>query len=220
VLRAGIKDGRLDVYAEISARTNGDAIKVDYHANGRHTKFTETIQNGRLRIDRKLPKSQSRYSTGIVTFTYEGGRYGNDYVLPTEVRMRAASGKARLTPDFFVVGKDGRLQAGGTVAKGARGVMRFNATWDRHNNDRAGSWSGQVDIYRDRNGVQKWVLEPTMLPSPARGAVLYLTVQYTGYLPNRIRGEQVAKQLIPGELYEWEGKPRKMVVSRPPQFNG
>lgn len=187
VLRAGVKDGKLDVLADITARASGDKVKVQFHARGKKHRFTATVKDSRLRINRLLPRSQRSVRTGIVTLAYEGGQYKSAQVRPTEVRLRAASGKANLERGELSVER-GVLSAAGTVSKSARGVVRLELTWDNAGGG-VGSWEGRATI---RDG--KWKVEEE-LPAEAHGGG-YLTMQFTGYLRRNMRGEQTAKQVL------------------------
>lgn len=187
VLRAGIRDGRLDVLADVTARADGDKVQVEFHARGQKHRFTATVRERRLRIDKKLPRSQRSARSGIVTLTYAGGEYKGSQIRPTQVRLRAASGKARLSRGNLAI-VNGVLSADGTVSKRARGVVRLQLTWDDFNGG-VGEWEGRATI---KNG--RWSVEEE-LPPEARGGG-YLTMQFTGYMRRNMRGEQTAKQVL------------------------
>lgn len=184
VRRAKVDDGQLDMLVRTTARANGDTVEFDFHANGRHHTFTETIEDGTLNVREFLPSSQEDVRTGIVTMTYGG----NEYVRPTTVRLRAARVKANLERGELTL-RDGKLTATGSISSRARGVVRLRLSYLRANGS-VGEWAGRAKIDSGR-----WQLSE-QLPAEAQGGG-YLTMQFTGYLPRRMRGEQEAKQVLP-----------------------
>jgi hypothetical protein len=189
VERARLLDGKLDVLARLSNRANGHRVEVELHARGRMFRFTQVVKDGTVLINRTLPRNQRRASTGIVTITYGGGEYRGDTVRPAESRLRAANGRALLRRGDLTV-ENGTLSASGTVSARARGVVRLSMTYDLPGG-RFGKWEKQATI---RNG--RWQVEE-QLPIEARSGG-YLVMQFTGYLPRRMRGEQTAKQVLAG----------------------
>lgn len=184
VRRARVERGLLDAVVDVSARANGDTVRVNFIANGRRLVFTERIQEGRLRFRQPLPKSQRSLSTGIMEIDYPG----NQRVRPAEVRARAARHSARLERRHLSL-HAGVLRAQGTISRRARGVLRFHlstAAGDR--------WSFRAPV---RNGT--WRLEETLPPGLREGG--YLTIQFTGYLPAHLRGAQIAKEVLAGQSF-------------------
>jgi hypothetical protein len=189
VLRAGVEDGRLDVLAEITARSEGDWVHVTFVANGARHTFTEQVRDGRLRFRETLPRRQRGARSGIVELAYSG----NELVRPTSVRLRAANGKAGLARSDLSL-RDGVLRAKGTVSSRARGVARLILDFQRPDGS-TGTWEGKATIADGR-----WsTTEP--LPAEAAGGG-YLSIQFTGYLKERMRGEQIAKQILAGQVFE------------------
>lgn len=185
MLRAQVDDGHLDMLVEITARADGDEVDVEFHARGERFHFTERVEEGRLRVRQPLPAPQRRAASGIVTLRYGG----NDIVRPSEVRLRAARGKARLDYDRDRLSVEGGvLRVQGDTTDAARGIVRLLLSFERADGSH-GSWEGRARI---EDG--SWKLEER-LPEQAAGGG-YLTIQFTGYLPSRIRGEQVAKQVL------------------------
>ncbi len=182
VRRASVSDGELDVLADITARANGDDVKIEFHAAGVRTRFTEEVEDGRLRFTRKLTGKQRRVRTGIITYEYEG----NARVRPTEVRLRAANGRARLKRGTLSL-RDGRLRASGTISSRASGVVRLIFTW----NGADGTPQEHQARARIRDG--RWSTS-TVVPTGGRAGG-YLNMQYTGNQGRRMRGEQTAKQV-------------------------
>ncbi|MDQ3677680.1 MAG: hypothetical protein M3401_12905, partial [Actinomycetota bacterium] len=205
VLRAGVEDGRLDVLADITKRADGDRMQVSFIANGERFKFTAPIEDGQVRFKRRLPASQRGMSTGIMEIKYEG----NDRVRPSEARLRAAKGKAVLRRNLLSL-HDGLIVARGSLTERARGVVRLILSYERSDGT-MGEWQGRARV-RDNGG---WSLEED-LPAEARMGG-YLSIQFTGYGPRRIRGEQIAKQLADGQSFASEAPtgPESVSATRP-----
>jgi uncharacterized protein YkwD len=189
VLRAGVEDGRLDVLAEITARSEGDWVHVTFVANGARHTFTEQVRDGRLRFRETLPRRQRGARSGIVELAYSG----NEVVRPASVRLRAANGKARLGRSHLSL-SDGVLRAQGTVSSRARGVARLTLGFQRPDGS-TGTWEGKATIANGR-----WSTTETLPAEAAAGG--YLSIQFTGYLKERMRGEQIAKQILAGQVFE------------------
>jgi hypothetical protein len=189
VLRASVDDGRLDMLVDTTARAAGDPVDVTFIANGRRRSFTERVSPAnRLRFDRALPREQRSAGTGIVELDYAG----NASVRPTFVRLRAARNKANLTREHLSL-QDGVLRARGTVNSRARGVVRLILGFVRDDGS-VGFWHGRATIDDGR-----WEATQELPAEVARGG--YLSIQFTGYLPQRIRGEQIAKELLAGQSF-------------------
>ena len=184
VLRAGVSRGSLDVLAGITARASGK-VGVRYRSAGRTTSFDATISDGQIRFRRSLPRAQRSKPTGIFTLTFRG----TPAVAPDSVTLRAASGKARLVRTSSRISL-GRLRVAGTISPRARGVVRVRLAYA------VGGVSRALD-FRARIAGGKWSLnEP--LPAAAAAAGGQLSIQFTGYEPLRIRGEQISKAVSPG----------------------
>lgn len=185
VERAGVRRGRLDALVRITGRATG-RLALSYESSGTRTRFTAPIRRGTVRISRRLPRRAARKSTGILTLSYAG----NDRVRPDEVRLRAASGKARLRRTQAAIDARGRLRVAGTISKRARGVVRVRLGYPERD--------GTVRFLTLNAGIRdgRWAVSKAL---PARAASVggQLSIQYTGYEPRRIRGEQDAKQVRP-----------------------
>jgi subtilisin-like proprotein convertase family protein len=186
VLRAGVSGGRLDVLASITAKATGK-VRVTYRSGGVTTRFDASITRGRIGFRRALPRSQRSRSTGIVTLTYAGSAL----VEPDTVTLRAARGRARLVRTTSRIDSKGRLRVAGTITPRARGVVRVRLTYVP-----AGGASTSVD-YRAKIVRGRWSLNQR-LPAAAAAAGGQLSIQFTGYEPLSIRGEQIAKEVKPG----------------------
>ena len=189
VLRARVHRGLLDALVKISARANGDTVRVSFMSNGQRFSFTERIQQGRVHFSKRLPNGQRTVNTGIMEINYGG----NQRVRPAEVRLRAARGSARLERRLVSL-HGGVLRAHGTISRRARGVVRLNLST-------AGGdqWTSRAQI---ANGT--WQLEEMLPPGLREGG--YLTIQFTGYLPAHLRGAQVAKEVLTGQSFLTAGR--------------
>jgi hypothetical protein len=184
VLRAGVKNGRLDVLAEITKRATG-TLQGTFQARGTTMRFTATIgANGQIRVDQRLGRSQRGATSGIVQLSYPG----NDAVRPDEVRLRAASGKAALKRGTTRI-QGGTLEVHGTVNRRARGVVRIRL-------DYVDPAAGAASLnFTARIAGGAWKLAEALPPAAQGGG--QLSIQFTGYGPADIRGEQLAKEVRP-----------------------
>jgi hypothetical protein len=192
VRRATISDGHLDMLIDTTARANGDSVDVTYRSNGRDYKFKAPIANSRIRFREALPKEQRSLKTGIVTVRYAGGDYKGFRVSGVVIRTRAASGKAELRRNVLSL-KDGVLVARGSVTDEAKGVVRLILSYDTTTGPKV--WEGQAEIQK----FGSWKLKE-QLPAEARVGG-HLSIQFTGYLSKRIRGEQITKQVLAGQEF-------------------
>lgn len=197
VLRAGIDDGVLDMLVEITsaAATPGADLDFAYESSGRVTRFSVPLSGGkaaaarrgprahaaerRISVRRKLPSTQPK-DTGIVGITYAG----NSAVSPDEVRLRAADVKASLARKVTTL-SGGRLKVEGTISSRARGVVRLRLGYDGAD----GATGFQVFTATISKGV--WKVDRALTGDAAKGG--YLSIQFTGYEPENMRGEQTGK---------------------------
>lgn len=192
VRRGKIEKGHLDVLVDTTAHANGDQVEVTFRANGKVSRFTETIEDARLRFARMLPKAQRGVSSGIMEIRYAG----NERVRRVELRLRAASGKAELRREVISL-SNGELTAAGGLTQRASGVVRLRLDYDRSDGS-VGVWRERAKIGRDG----RWSLARE-LPAHAHAGG-YLSIEFTGNYPNRIRGERMAKQLLDGQTFRTE----------------
>jgi len=183
VLRAGVSNGRLDVLASITARATGN-VRVRYRSAGRTTAFDAAIADGRIRLSKALPRAQRSKPTGIITLTYAG----TPAVLADSVTLRAATGKADLVSRTTRIDGRGRLIVAGTIAARARGVVLIRLAY--------ATAGGEIAFVTHRAKIARgaWSLAAP-LPSQAVRAGGQLSIQFTGYEPRLIRGEQLAKAI-------------------------
>jgi hypothetical protein len=187
VLRARVRDGRLDLRLQMTARATG-RLRATYRAAGRRTRFSLRIPRAVARrsprtwtVTRALPAAQAGRRTGILQLSYAG----NERVNPDFVRSRAARGRALLHRTATAIDQQGRLTARGTVSRRAPGVVRVRLDYE----DGAAVRSLR---YRTPIRAGRWRLSAT-LPSKAARSGGQLSIQYTGHFERRIRGEQVSK---------------------------
>lgn len=186
VLRAGIVDGKLDMLIEITGRaeTPGAELELEYESNGRTSTFTVPIEDRQVKVLEDLPSSQATLDTGIVEVTYAG----NDVVAPDEVRVRAASGKSKLTRGTVKI-EGGELVVDGTITSKAKGVVRVRMQYDEPDGSTGFLfWNATI-------AKGEWGIEETLPAQAAAGG--HLSIQFTGYLPEKLRGEQTSKQVLP-----------------------
>ncbi len=184
VSRAAVRAGRLDVLAGITARARG-AVAVSYRSAGRTTRFTAPIRNAAIRVARALPASQRRKSTGILTLSYGGSAT----VQPDRLTLRAGGGKAGLVLRTARIDGRGRLLVSGSISPRARGVVSIRLGYT------AGA-AGAFVQYKAKITRGAWSLATALPPSAAKAGG-QLSIQFTGYEPLRIRGEQLAKAVKP-----------------------
>ena len=78
----------------------------------------------------------------------------------------------------------------GTISSRARGVVRVRLSY-------AAAGATRSLDFRAKITGGKWSLNES-LPAAAAAAGGQLSIQFTGYEPLRIRGEQIAKAVSPG----------------------
>jgi hypothetical protein len=179
-----VAKGRLDVLARITTRATG-RVAVRYRSAGTTTRFSAPIVDGTIRISRALSGAQRSKPTGIFTLVYDGSAT----VQPDEVTLRAATGKALLVPITTRIDNSGRLLVAGTITSRARGVVRVRIGYAKGGDVAFASFQAKI-----ARGA--WSLAAP-LPSEAARAGGQLSIQFTGYEPGPIRGEQVAKAVDP-----------------------
>ncbi len=181
----------LDVLAPISARASGRA-RIVLEAAGRKFRFTTPVDSaaGRIRFRKRIPTSQAKLGTGIVTIEY----LGDADTRPQTVRLRAASQQARLQLNRPTI-TDGRLRASGTVTTKARGVVRVQLQYD---------FLGETRLIRFRAKISngRWQLNEKLSDNvragiAQRSGTVHSYTLFTGYFPRRVRGEMRSFQVLP-----------------------
>jgi hypothetical protein len=179
-----------DLLAPITRLASGTAT-ITLRAGGRRTRFAAAVDGarGQIKLRRRVAPRQARAGTGIVTIAYAG----DADTQPSTVRLRAAPGHADLRAQRPRL-EGGRLHTRGTIARSARGVVRLQLEYT----------AGGTRVVRElrapiRDG--RWridtVLPPSVLVQIAqRSGTLHAYTLYTGFLPERIRGEMRSAQVL------------------------
>jgi hypothetical protein len=184
------EDRILDVLAPITRRASG-LVRVEFRAAGRTERFTTRVdsENGRLRFRRRIPASQARLGTGILTQRYAG----DADTRPQVVRLRAASQRAALDLERPTIANN-RIRAAGTVSRRARGIVRLQIQYDFAGATRTLALRGRI-----RDG--RWRIDAP-LSAAVRDALLRRTgtvhsyTLFTGFFPRRVRGEMRSFQVL------------------------
>jgi hypothetical protein len=183
-------DAELDVLAPITAYSSG-SVDVSFRAAGETTTFEQPIDadHRRVRFDHALDRAQVRMGTGILTLSYEGdaGTRGQ------EVRLRAASGRADLTSRRPTL-EEGLLRARGTIAERARGVVRVQLDWVSQGRRESLEVNAQVED--GRWALSERLPDAVLRSIDQRSSSLHSYILFTGYLPERMRGEMRAYQVL------------------------
>ncbi|HEX8205812.1 MAG TPA: DPP IV N-terminal domain-containing protein [Solirubrobacteraceae bacterium] len=193
LLRATIdrRTRTLSILAPITRRASG-TVAIQLQAAGRFTRFTAPIdeQTGRVRVTRRIPASQARLGTGILTIAYDG----DADTRPMEIRSRAANQKAALSLERPKI-VDNRLQASGTVNPRARGKVRIVLQYQVGNET--------IEIRRAPRiraggqwGVNSALSKTAQDQIANRVGTVHSYTQFTGYMPWRIRGEQRSYEVL------------------------
>jgi Mg-chelatase subunit ChlD len=195
VSRARVLRGEraFDVLAPITSRARGD-VAVTFFADQRIETFDADVTSGNAELDRirfmeSITAGQAKLGTGIVILNY----LGDEDTRPQVVRLRAASQRAELDVEQISLITD-RFSAKGSVTGRAEGIVRFRYSYVDP--------SGAPQVHEARAEIQDdgdWQLEDDQVPAQLAQCGGYLSVQFTGYFPRRIRGEQLAYQLNPGQ---------------------
>ena len=187
------EDRRLDVLAPITSLADGD-VAVTFHADDRKDTFDEDVSEANsaldvIRVSKPITRGQARLGTGIVNITY----LGDEDTRPQFVRLRAASQRAELdVAEISLI--DDRLSAEGSVTSRAQGIVRFRYSYV--------DFDGSPNVHEARTKIQDdgdFELEGDQVPAQLARCGGYLSIQFTGYFSRRIRGEQLAYQLGPGQ---------------------
>lgn len=182
VRRAAVRNGRLDLLADITRLATGN-VRIKVTTAGRtHTTSVPIPKTGILRLDRALPRTMRRARTAMLDITYAG----DDTVRHDSVRLRAATGKARLQRTTSTLA-DGVLTVTGTVGPRARGVVRISLTYVTP------AGTPYVANFTAPIVEGHWTLTRTLTDTAVKGGDL--VIEYTGHLPTRTRGERLNKLL-------------------------
>lgn len=181
---------RIEVLAPITKRASGD-VEVELHAAGERTRFSAPIDSdeGLVRVARAISDRQARLGTGIVTLLYAG----NERTRPQEIRLRAAARPAALGAGRPTL-RDGRIRASGTISSRARGLVRVTLSYVH--DGRTHTVDGNARISDGRYVLNVKVPEGDLERIEQRSGTVHSSTQYTGYLPEQMRGEAKAYQVL------------------------
>ncbi|MDQ3276502.1 MAG: hypothetical protein M3Q39_16115 [Actinomycetota bacterium] len=118
---------------------------------------------------------------------------GDARTRPQEVRLRAAPRRAELDVEQASL-IDDQLSASGSVTPQARGVVRLHLSY-LDDEGRPQEWTARARIAPDGS----WALDRNRVPEAAARCGGYLSVLFTGYFEQRLRGEMLAYELLPGQ---------------------
>ena len=176
--------------APITRRASGD-VEVELHVAGERTRFTAPVDSdeGLVRVSRAISDRQARLGTGIVTLLYAG----NERTRPQEIRLRAAARPAALDAGRPTL-RDGRIRARGTISSRARGLVRVTLSYVH--DGRTHTVDGNARISDGRYALDVKVPEGDLERIEQRSGTVHSSTQYTGYLPEQMRGEAKAYQVL------------------------
>lgn len=182
---------RLDVLAGITRRASGK-VRIELLAGGHRTSFRARIDSakGRIAVLHRIPRSQARLGTGIVTITYDG----DDDTRGQSVRLRAARHAARLKMKRPALSGAGKITAAGTISRRARGVVRVQLQFVHDGVTRTlhlrakishGAWKLHEQLPA---GVREQIAQRT--------GTLHSYTLFTGYKRAGIRGEMRSFEVL------------------------
>lgn len=184
----------ISIFAPITRLASGTAPST-LRAAGVTRSFNLPIDstNGWIRSNVNITAAQARLGTGILTINYPG----DADTRPQTVRLRAANTPAQLTSSRPVITPTGFLQASGTVSSRARGVVRVRV---QYVNRAVGEIVTIQRLAPISNG--RWRLNTQLAPAilaiiATRCAAVHSYVLFTGYMPQRMRGEMRSFQVLP-----------------------
>jgi hypothetical protein len=180
----------ISILAPITRRASGN-VSLDLYAAGQHYDWTAAIDSaaGYIRTIHSIPAAQADMGTGILTITYAG----NAATRPQVVRLRAANVHADLAatrPTYAA----GVLSDHGTISSSARGVVRVQLQYYSGGQTTTLQFNAPI-----ANGA--WTLTTTLSAAEqaaiaARSGTLHSYILFTGYLPQRMRGEMRSYQVL------------------------
>lgn len=193
VTRATVSSSRrrFSLVAPITARASG-TVRVTLRAAGRTTTFDAPVDARRRRVvlDRRIPASQARAGTGIVTLTYRG----DADTQPQVVRLRAATRPAGLRAGRPTV-TDGRLRASGRIDRRARGVVRVQVLFEPASGaTRTLRFTARVSAGRYR--LDRALPADVRAAVGARRGVVHSYTLFTGDQGRRLRGELASYEVL------------------------
>ncbi|HEV2771110.1 MAG TPA: serine protease [Solirubrobacteraceae bacterium] len=184
-------DRELEVLAPITGRASGP-VTVTLRAAGRTHRFTAPVDSARRRIrfTERIPAEQARKGTGILTISYRG----DADTRPQKLRLRAASGRARLDLERPTLSSDGRLRAKGTITSRARGLVRVGLSYVHQGTPHVVERNARIEDGRWQLNVRLPAEDAARIG--ARTGTVQSTTAFTGYLRERLGGEARAFRVL------------------------
>ena len=183
----------ISILAPITRHASG-TVQVTLRAAGRTTRINAPIdrRNGRVRVTRPISAAQAKLGSGIITINYAGD---ND-TRAQSVRLRAANTPAALRVTRPRITSRGFLRASGRVSAKARGVVHVQLEYVTRSDGRTVILKRSAPITRGR-----WRISSRLSPSlrdqiTRRCGTVHSYTSFTGYLPQRLRGELHALQVL------------------------
>lgn len=187
-------DRTISIFAPITRLASGN-VQITLRAAGRTTSFTAPVDsaNGWIRVVRGVTAAQARLGTGILTITYPG----DADTRPQSVRLRAANTPAALTSSRPVITPTGFLQASGTVASRARGIVRVQVQYINRVVGETVTVERRAPISNGRWSLNVQLPPAVLAIIAARCGTVHSYVLFTGYISQRMRGEMRSYQVMP-----------------------
>lgn len=191
VLRASVRNGRLEALLSITGRATG-AITIDYQAAGQFQRTFSAVgppQEGEklVRVSEPLPARQRAVQTGIINAAFAGDATTQS----DSARLRAANSRSGLTLGLLTFA-DGRLSVSGSIDSRLSGIVRLRVSY-LDSDGSAGVWTGRAAVTRGA-----WGLDEKLPVAASADANAYLSMQFTGKKTapgGPYRGEQLGKSL-------------------------
>jgi hypothetical protein len=184
----------ISILAPITRLASG-SVTITLRGAGDTTRLQAPIDsaNGHIRVTAPITAAQARLGAGMVTMAYAG----DADTRPQTVRLWTARKAARLQATRPELSSDGVLRAGGTLAAGARGIVRVQLEYVR-----AGDGAVTTIELTARIQAGRWSIADTLSPQQRAGlaqrcgAVQAIT-SFGGYPAGLLRGEMQALQVLP-----------------------
>lgn len=189
-----LRNNTISILAPITARASGNAT-IRLQAARRINNYTVPIDsaNGRIRVTRPITAAQTRLGTGILNIHYPG----DDNTRPQLVRLRAANTPARLQPTRPTISSTGVLNVSGRVNSDARGIVRLQVEFVSRATGRTNTLKFRGTISNGRWSISTQLSATVIAQILQRCGTVHSYILFTGYFPERIRGEMRSFQILP-----------------------
>jgi len=185
----------IDILAPISKLASGN-VSILLQSAGKRTTFSAPIDSGagQIAIVKRILASQALLGTGILTISYPGDSDTRSQI----IRLRAANNAAKLKVVRPVITPTGFLVARGSVTSKAEGVVRVQIEYF----DRTTGETVTLKRAATINASGKWSLNAQLSAGilaqiANRCGTVHSYTQFTGYFPERIRGELRSFEILP-----------------------